>query len=139
MKIRCQGTVSRGADGVSHCVFIHDLSILLSSERADPVFLLFKHSALLSKEPSSFNHQQAGPWVSHKINGTRSRVPGKVPRVISEETTISFSSRDVRSSVIHFFTLSTQKGRSHFFCSYDHCRTRKGCISIHWSSLSLAN
>jgi len=90
-----------GSDGVIHCAFIHDFSNFGTSVKKDHLAVQVLGAALEgTNRPLIITSGTLGLTPGRLATEQDQGDPGINPRVISEEIALSFSSKDVRSSVI---------------------------------------
>jgi len=90
-----------GSDGVIHCAFIHDFSNYATSVKKDHLAVQVLGAALEgTNRPLIITSGTLGLTPGRLATEQDQGDPGISPRVISEEIALSFSSKDVRSSVI---------------------------------------
>ena len=97
-------TLKQGAansDGVIHCAFVHDFSDYAGSVKKDQIAVQTLGAALEGTNRPLVVTSGILGIASHRVATEQDKAnPLEMPRALAEEVTASFSSKDVRSSVI---------------------------------------
>jgi len=89
------------SDGVIHCAFIHDFTDFASSVKKDQVAIQTLGAALEgTNRPLIVTSGILGLPNSNRLTTEQDQANPEMPRGLAEEITVSFSPKDVRSSVI---------------------------------------
>ena len=88
------------SDGVIHCAFVHDFANYASSVKKDQLAIQTLGAALEGTNRPLIVTSGILGALNNRLVTEQDQANNEMPRALAEEITISFSSKDVRSSVI---------------------------------------